>query len=94
MEKEFKKLFGNRVYLEMPKEDDKKIILDSTTKKAVEQEFIKKMIRLKIYAVGDSVIGLKEGDEICADMSRSTIIPLSENRKVIMVSAHDIIHLW
>lgn len=96
-EKEFSKLFGNRIYLEFPKEQDFTVIVDPKTKQELQREFLTTIQRLKVYAVGDSISHIKEGDEVMVDPAtaqRALIIDLSENRKVLLVSVFDIVHLW
>ena len=39
-------LLGNRIYLEMPKKEESKIVVDENTKEALQKEFLKKMNRL------------------------------------------------
>ena len=56
MEKLFKKLKGNRVYLLYPKEETLGgVILTADIKKALEEERIQQMFRLKVYAIGENV---------------------------------------
>jgi hypothetical protein len=96
---EFKKLLGNRVYLEMPKkEEESKLIVDENTKEALKKELLGKMSRLKVYAVGDLVTSFAAGDEVLVDPEalarKATIIPLSKEREVLLVSPFDIVHVW
>jgi len=97
MAKEFKKLRGNRVYISLPKKEESKLIVDENTKDALNKELLKKMSKLKVYAVGDLVSDLKEGDEVLVDpskLSQGLLIPLSPEKDVLMVSPFDIIHIW
>ena len=78
---EFKKLRGNRVYLELPKKEESKLVVDENTKEALQKELLRKMSKLKVYAVGDLVTDIISGDEVLIDpnaLSKSLIIPLSE----------------
>ena len=50
------KLLGNRIYLEMPKKEESKIVVDENTKEALNKELLKKMSRLKVFAVGTSIV--------------------------------------
>ena len=55
------------------------------------------MSKLKVYAVGNLIEDIKEGDVVLVDpaiLSKAIIIPLSTTRDVIMVSTFDIIHIW
>jgi len=97
MAKEFKKLRGNRVYISLPKKEESKLIVDENTKDALNKELLKKMSHLVVYAVGDLVSDIKEGDEVLVDpskLSQGLLIPLSSEKDVLMVSPFDIIHIW
>ena len=48
---EFKKLLGNRIYVEMPKKEESKLVVDENTKEALQREMLKKMSKLTVYAV-------------------------------------------
>lgn len=96
---EFKKLLGNRIYLNMPKkEEETKLIVDENTKEALKKELLSKMSRLSVYAVGDLVSNISVGDEVLVDPEalarKATIVPLSENKEVLLVSPFDIVHIW
>lgn len=94
---EFKKLRGNRIYLELPKKEESKLVVDENTKEALQKELLKKMSKLKVYAVGDLVTDIISGDEVLVDpsaISKSLIIPLSEEKEVLLVSPFDIVHIW
>lgn len=96
---EFKKLLGNRIYLNMPKkEEETKLIVDDNTKEALKKELLGKMSRLTVYAVGDLVTNIVPGDEVLVDpeaLSRkAVIIPLSQEKEVLLVSPFDIVHVW
>jgi len=97
MAKEFKKLIGNRIYVEMPKKEESKLIVDENTKEALQKEMLKKMSKLKVYAVGDLVTNVAEGDVILIDpsaLSKAPLIPLSEDKDVLLISPFDVIHVW
>lgn len=100
-EKEFKKLFGQRVYLEFPEMPKSQLFLDKKSTKEIREEYLKTISKLKIYAVGDGVTHLKEGDEVLVDSAifnpdnpKMRIIELSDNKSVLLISVFDIIHLW
>ena len=60
MAKLYKKLLGNRIYVNVPKkEEESKIIVDSATKEELQREMLKKMSKLVVYDVGDSVSIIK-----------------------------------
>ena len=98
MSKPYKKLLGNRIYVNVPKKEEKsKIIVDTATKEELQREMLKKMSKLTVYDVGDSVSIVKAGDVILADPAKlkdAMLIPLNEDVDVLLVSPFDIIHVW
>lgn len=95
---EFKKLLGNRIYLEMPKKEETKLIVDENTKDALKKELLSKMSKLKVYAIGDLVTNISVGDEVLVDpeaLARKTlIVPVSDTKELLLVSPFDIVHIW
>ena len=96
----FKQLLGHRVYLEMPsKEEESKLILNKADEEQVEKEWLSKMSRLKVVAVGHEVKieELVPGAEVLVEpqilMEKSKVVPIGDE-KVILVSAFDIVHIW
>ena len=97
MSKGYKKLLGNRIYVNVPKKEESKIIVDENTKEALQKEMLKKMSRLTVYDVGDSVSMVKPGDIVLINPAKLTdalLIPLSEDKDVLLISPFDIIHVW
>jgi len=98
MAKPYKKLLGNRIYVNVPKKEEKsKIIVDSATKEELQREMLKKMSKLTVYDVGDSVSIVKSGDLILVDpakLKEAMLIPLNEDLDVLLVSPFDVIHVW
>jgi hypothetical protein len=94
------KLLGNRIYLEMPKKDESKLIVDENTKEALQKELLKKMSRLKVHSVGTAITDpdLVVGCEVLVDPSalrdKTLVIPLSDTEDVLLVSIFDIVHIW
>ena len=94
------KLLGNRIYLEIPKKEESKLIVDENTKEALEKEMLKKMSKLKVHSVGTAITDpdLKVGVEVLVDPTalrdKTLIIPLSEDEDVMLVSIFDIVHIW
>jgi len=92
------KLLGNRIYLEMPPQDDSsKLIVDDNTKEAVQRELLNKMSKLKVVQVGTIVTEIKIGDWVLVDpaaLNKATLVPLSDNEQVILVSPFDVIMIW
>lgn len=94
---EFRKLLGRRVYLEIPKEPKSDLYLDEESRALLEAEKMKKYCRLVVYAVGNDISDLNEGDEVMIDPSAAAKvfkIPISADKEVIMVSYYDIAHIW
>jgi len=94
------KLLGNRIYLEMPKKEESKLIVDENTKEALQKELLKKMSRLKVHSIGTAITDpdLKVGVDVLVDPTalrdKTLIIPLSEDEDVMLVSIFDIVHIW
>jgi len=93
------KLLGNRIYLELPLQDEQsKLIVDENTKEALQRELLNKMSKLKVVAVGNIVTEIKEGDVVLVDpaaLNKATLVPINDNDdRVILVSPFDIIHIW
>jgi hypothetical protein len=94
---EFRKLRGNRVFLEMPDENETKLIVDENTKEALQYELARKLGKLRVYAAGDLITDISKGDLVLVDpeaFSKAKIIPISENLSVILVSQFDIAVVW
>lgn len=91
------KLLGNRIYLEMPKEEESsKLIVDENTKEALQKEMLKKMSKMKVHSVGDSVSTIKVGDTVLVDplaLQKSPLIML-EDETVLLASPFDVIMIW
>ena len=95
--KEFKKLLGNRIYLSLPPENKNNLHISEEVKEELRKENIKKLQRLTVYAVGESINWLNEGDEVMIDPSaiqKAFTIPLSDEKSVVCVSSYDIAHIW
>ena len=95
--KPYAKLLGNRVYVEVPEQKKSKLEVDANTKEALQREMLKKMSKLKCYDVGELVTAFKAGDEILVDPSKlkdAHLIPLTDDKQVLLVSPFDVIHVW
>ena len=93
------KLLGNRIYVEMPKQnEDSKLIVDENTKEALQKEMLKKMSKLKVVQVGTIVTEIKIGDWVLVDpaaLNKATLVPINDNDdRVILVSPFDVIMVW
>ena len=92
-------LLGNRIYLEMPpQDDDSKIVVDENTKEALQRELLNKMSKLKVLAVGTIVTEIKVGDWVLVDpaaLNKAILVPINDNDdRVILVSPFDVIQIW
>jgi tRNA pseudouridine-54 N-methylase len=94
------KLLGNRIYLEMPKKEDSKLIVDENTKEALQKELLKNMNRLKVHSVGTAITDpdLKVGVYVLVDpvalRDKTLVVPISDTEDVLLVSIFDIVHIW
>lgn len=91
------KLLGNRIYLEIPKKEESKLIVDENTKEALEKEMYKKMSRLTVHSVGTANMDVKAGDVVLVDpqaLQKAPLIPLSDEESVLLVSPFDVIQIW
>lgn len=92
------KLLGNRVYLQMPEQNEEsKLIVDENTKEALQREMLKKFSKLTVHTVGDTVSTMKAGDVVLVDpgvLSKAPLIDLSEDEQVLLVSPFDVIMIW
>jgi hypothetical protein len=90
-------LLGNRIYLEIPKKEESKLIVDENTKEALEKEMYKKMSRLVVHSVGTANMDVKLGDVVLVDpaaLQKAPLIPLSDEENVLLVSPFDVIMVW
>lgn len=97
MSKPFKKLLGNRVYLEIPVIPENNIILSEAIKQSIIESEKTKYQRLKVYAKGDLVTTVEEGDEVLVHpgvLANALVIPLTKELSVILVNSLDIIQVW
>jgi len=92
------KLLGNRVYLEMPKqEEENKIVVDENTKESLQREMLKTFSKLTVHTVGDTISTIKAGDVVLVDpgvLAKAPLVDLSETEQVLLVSPFDVIMIW
>jgi hypothetical protein len=94
------KLLGNRIYLEVPKEEESKLIVDSNTKESLKKEMLKNMNKLKVHSVGTAITDpdLKVGVYVLVDpvalRDKTLVVPISETEDVLLASIFDIVHIW
>jgi len=90
-------LLGNRIYLEIPKKEESKLIVDENTKESLEKEMLKKMNKLKVHTIGTANMDVIVGDFVLVDpaaLSKAPLIPLSDDETVLLVSPFDVIMVW
>jgi ERCC4-type nuclease len=93
-------LLGNRIYLELPmQEDESKLIVDENTKESLQRELLNKMSKLKVVQVGTIVTEIKVGDYVLVDpaaINKAILVPISDDgeERVILVSPFDVIQIW
>ena len=95
--KPFKKVLGKRVYLELPDMPDSAVILSDGAKKELLEAEKAKLLKLKVYAVGDQVTSVEEGDVIMADpraLMNAPTISVGDGVKVIIIEEYDVSHIW
>ena len=92
------KLLGNRVLLQLPpQEEESKLIVDENTKEALQRELLNKMSKLKVLQVGTIVTEIKAGDWVLVDpaaLNKATLVPITDDENVILVSPFDVIMIW
>ena len=90
-------LLGNRIFVEMPQQEESKLVVDENTKEALQMEMLKKMSKVKVHSVGSTVVGIEKGDMILVEpfaLSKAVLIPLSDTETVLLVSPFDVILKW
>ena len=96
MEQGFKQLKGYRVLLSLPARDTKGIELSPELEEELNKEYASKMDNLEVFALGDTVDGLKIGDRVYVpveELKRGTFVTINGEQK-IMVSSMGIALVW
>lgn len=91
------KLLGNRVLLIVPRKEETKLILDHNTKEDLQKEMLKKMSKLEVHSVGDTVNTFKTGDIVLVDpmaLNKAVLIDISPEKQVLLVSVFDVVLVW
>lgn len=97
----FKRLRGNRILLDMPSQDSK-LYVDENTREALQKEMMQKMRRMTVFAAGDLVTDIAEGDEVLVDpaaLNKAPIVPFGKDEEgedinKLLVSPFDVILVW
>jgi CxxC motif-containing protein len=91
------KLLGNRIFLELPKKEESKLIVDENTKEALQKEMFKKLSKLVVHSVGDLVTNIKAGDVVLVEPMKlrdAPVIDIKEDVQLLLISPFDIILVW
>ena len=97
MNKPFKKLLGNRVLLKTPALPETKLQLSKEAQESIKQSYLEKLDKLEVYAIGDSVTTVTEGDIVTIPITlilNSQKIKISDDLEVCLVSVYDISIIW
>ena len=97
MSKPFKRLLGNRVLLKTPALPETKLQLSKEAQEQLKSSYLEKLDKLEVYAVGDLVFNIKEGDIVTIpipNILNSQKIKLSDDLEVCVVNVLDISIVW
>ena len=98
MSKPFKQLRVRTILLDVPKRKESKIQLSAKDEDAIMQEAMKMWSKLTVYAVGDRVEEVKEGDQVyvrTAALNMETVerIDIDDEVKLVL-NEGDVIIIW
>ena len=92
------KVLGKFVYIDIPEKPETKIQVDENTKEALQKEWIAKLSKLKVWAVGENANpSIKEGDMVLIDpnaINTIKMIPMDDGSTKGMVLDYNIVHIW
>lgn len=90
-------VLGRYVYIDVPEKPETKIEVDENTKQALMKEWISKLSRLQIWAVGTATSdNIKEGDWVLVDPERIgsiKMVPFDGHTKALIMEDY-IVHIW
>lgn len=89
MKTEFKALKGVRVMLSLPEREDLGIEVSPELQKQLDDEFWLKTQQLEVYAVGESVEGIRVGDKVfipTEEIKRGSVVEINKQQKLIVNS--------
>jgi hypothetical protein len=98
MSKPFKQLRGRTILLDVPKKKESVIKLSAKDEDTIMQEAMKMWSKLTVYAVGDRVEEVKEGDQVyvrTAALNMETVerIDIDDEVKLVL-NEGDVIIVW
>lgn len=95
------KLLGKFIYLDIPAKPEYKIEVDHNTKEELEKEWLKKLNKLQVWAVGEAANPeIKEGDWVLVSpegINQIKMVPFEENGETIkraLILDYHIVHIW
>ena len=92
------KVLGKFVYIDIPEKPETKIQVDENTKEALQKEWIAKLSKLKVWAVGENANpSIKEGDMVLIDpnaINTIKMIPMDDGSTKGMILDYNIVHIW
>lgn len=97
MNKPFKKLLGNRVLLKTPALPESNLKVPTAAQEELKKAYLEKLDKLEVYAVGDTVTTVAEGDIVTIpipNVLNGQKIKLSDDLEVCLVSIFDISIVW
>lgn len=98
MRKPFKQLRGRTILLDVPKRKESSIQLTAKDEDMIMQEAMKMWSKLTVYAVGDKVEEVKEGDKVyvrTSSLNMETVerIDIDGEMKLVL-NEGDVIIIW
>lgn len=93
-------VLGKYIYIEIPQQPEYKIQVDANTKEELQKAWVKKLKRLKVWAVGEGANpSIKEGCEVLVDpayIKEIKMVPFDEDEEKVygLVVDYMIVHIW
>lgn len=97
MNKPFKKLLGNRVLLKTPALPETSIQLSKEAQEQLKASYLEKLDKLEVYAIGDLVTTVTEGDMVTVPVSavlNGQKIKIDGKTELCLVSLFDVSIVW
>jgi hypothetical protein len=98
MSKPFKQLRGRTILLDVPKKKESVIKLSAKDEDTIMQEAMKMWSKLTVYAVGDRVDEVKEGDQVyvrTAALNMETVERIEIDGEVkLVLNEGDVVIVW
>jgi len=98
MSKPFKQLRGRTILLDVPKRKESAIQLSAKDEDIIMQEAMKMWSKLTVYAVGDRVEEVKEGDKVYVRTSALNMETVERNdidgEVKLVLNEGDVVIIW